>query len=149
MQAVPQPAPAPDEPEKPVDSAADGDRADSDTPESAPDSGADQRSSDEKSELDDQEVKDQEYWSKRQAALHEQLERDETYAAALQSRIDALTMDFVNRDDPAQRDRIALDRQRAVTELDRLRKAIEQERRAIEDFEEEARRSGVPPGWLR
>lgn len=95
------------------------------------------------------EVRDQEYWSKRQAALQEELERDQTYAAALQSRIDALTMDFVNRDDPAQRDQIAVDRQRAVTELERLRKSIETQRRAIADFEEEARRSGVPPGWLR
>jgi hypothetical protein len=95
------------------------------------------------------EVKDQAYWSKRIAGLREQLSRDETYLDALQSRINALTMDFVNRDDPIQRDQIERDRTRALTELERLKKTVEQDRAAITDLEEEARRAGVPPGWLR
>jgi hypothetical protein len=94
-------------------------------------------------------VKDEAYWSQRMAALREQLERDQTFLDALQNRIDALTADFVNRDDPAQRSQVATDRQKALAELDRLRKAIEQDKRAIPDFEEEARRAGVPAGWLR
>src|SRR5207253_1319703 len=52
-------------------------------------------------ELAQEPVKDQAYWSGRVKALQEQLSRDETYADALQSRINALTTDFVNRDDPA------------------------------------------------
>lgn len=96
-----------------------------------------------------EEVKDQAYWSRRQEALREQLSRDETFADALQSRINILTMDFINRDDPIQRDQIERDRNRAIAELDRLKKTIEQDRRAIADFEDEARRAGVPPGWLR
>lgn len=98
---------------------------------------------------DEPEVKDQAYWSKRMADLRAQLERDETFRDALQSRIDALTSDFVNRDDPAQRSQIASDRQKALTELDRVKKSIEQGRRAIPELEEEARRAGVPAGWLR
>jgi hypothetical protein len=94
-------------------------------------------------------AKDQAYWSKRMAAVRDQLERDETFLAALQTRVDALTADFVNRDDPAQRGQIAADRQKAVTELDRLKKAVEQDRRAIPEVEEEARKAGVPAGWLR
>jgi hypothetical protein len=95
------------------------------------------------------EVKDQAYWSKRMNALRVQLDRDQTYAEALQTRVNTLTMDFVNRDDPAQRGKIESDRQKAIDELDRLKKNIEQDRREIQDFEEEARRAGVPPGWLR
>ena len=95
------------------------------------------------------EVKDQAYWSTRMAGLREQLDRDQILLDALQSRINALTTDFVNRDDPAQRSQIANDRQKALTELDRLKKAVEQDRRAIPEFEEDARRSGVPAGWLR
>ena len=95
------------------------------------------------------EVKDQKYWSQRMTDLRGQLERDQTYQSALQNRIDALTTDFVNRDDPAQRGQISGDRQKALAELDRLKKAIELDRQAIRDAEEEARRSGVPPGWLR
>ncbi len=97
----------------------------------------------------DGEVKDQAYWSKRMADLKEQLDRDQTYLDALQTRVDSLTADFVNRDDPAQRGQIANDRQKALGEIDRLKKAIEQGKAAIPELEEEARRAGVPAGWLR
>ena len=94
-------------------------------------------------------VKDQAYWSGRMKELRAQVDRDQLYADALQTRINSLTADFVNRDDPAQRGVIERDRQRAVGELERLTKAIVDGKKAIADFEEEARRAGVPPGWLR
>jgi hypothetical protein len=95
------------------------------------------------------EVKGQAYWSGRLKALQDALDRDSTFADALQSRINALTTDFVNRDDPAQRATIERDRLKAIAELERLKKQVVQDRKAIADFEEEARRAGVPPGWLR
>lgn len=95
------------------------------------------------------EVKDQAYWQGRLKELQSALDRDQTYADALQSRINALTTDFVNRDDPAQRAGIERDRQKAVAELDRLKKQIVADKKAIDDLQEEARRAGVPPGWLR
>ncbi|MQA29639.1 MAG: hypothetical protein GEU82_07355 [Luteitalea sp.] len=94
-------------------------------------------------------VKDQAYWSKRASDLREQVERDSTYAEAMQTRINALTTDFTNRDDPQQRAQIGVDRQKALNELDRLKKAIADGQQAIADLEEEARRAGVPAGWLR
>jgi hypothetical protein len=94
-------------------------------------------------------VKDQTYWADRKKALAGQLDRDQTLADALQSRINALTTDFVNRADPAQRAVIERDRQKALTELGSLKKQIEDDKKAIAGFEEEARRAGVPPGWLR
>ncbi|MBI4487203.1 MAG: hypothetical protein HY655_14465 [Acidobacteria bacterium] len=95
------------------------------------------------------EVKDQAYWSGRVKELQTQLERDEGYAEALQSRINALTTDWANRSDPAQREVVERDRLKALAELDRLTQAIENDKKAVADLEEEARRSGVPPGWLR
>jgi hypothetical protein len=94
-------------------------------------------------------TKDQAYWSKRMSGLREALQRDQVYADALQSRINALTTDFVNRDDPAQRAQIGTQRETATNELNRLKKQIEDDKRAVSDAEEEARRSGVPSGWLR
>ena len=94
-------------------------------------------------------VKDEAYWSRRMAALREQLERDETYLAALQNRIDSLTTDFVNRDDPAQRAKIEGDRKAALAELERVKKELENQTKAIKTIEDEARRAGAPPGWLR
>jgi hypothetical protein len=92
---------------------------------------------------------DQAAWSKKMSSLRESLQRDQVYAEALQSRINALTTDFVNRDDPAQRGQIGTQREAAVGELNRLKKQIEDDKKAISDAEEEARRSGVPSGWLR
>jgi len=92
---------------------------------------------------------DQASWSARVKELQVQLDRDQTYAEALQTRINGLTTDFVNRDDPAQRAVIANDRQKALDALDRLTTQIEADKKAITDFQEDARRAGIPPGWLR
>lgn len=95
------------------------------------------------------EVKDEAYWRGRINAARSALERSKIFAEALQSRINALTTDFVNRDDPAQRAQIELQRQRALGELDRVQKDVAEQTQAIVAIEEEARRAGVPPGWLR
>lgn len=89
------------------------------------------------------------YWRSRITDARERLDRAQLFAEALQSRINALTTDFVNRDDPAQRAVIGQERQRAVDELGRVQKEIEEFAKAIASIEEEARRAGVPPGWLR
>jgi len=94
-------------------------------------------------------VKDQAYWAGRLKSAQEQLARDETYAAAMQSRINALTTDFVNRDDPAQKRGLEQDRLKSILEMDRLKQAIANDKKALDSLLEEARRAGVPPGWLR
>jgi hypothetical protein len=94
-------------------------------------------------------VKDQAYWAGRLKALQDALSRDENYADAMQTRINALTTDFVNRDDPAQRAVIEGNRQKSIAELARLTKSVQDTKKAIADLLEEARRAGVPPGWLR
>src|SRR5215510_11804917 len=93
-------------------------------------------------------VKDKAYWSGRLKKLQEQLDQNQTLVDAMQTRINALSTDFVNRDDPAQRSVIERDRQRALSELTRLKQAVVDGKKAIADLEEEARRAGVPPGWL-
>jgi hypothetical protein len=94
-------------------------------------------------------AKDQAYWAGRKKALQDALDRDMSFADALQSKINALTTDFVNRDDPAQRAVIERNRLKALAELDGLKKQIVADKKALADFEEEARHAGVPPGWLR
>ena len=94
-------------------------------------------------------TKTEAYWRDRMAAARAGLERNELLVEALQSRVNALSTDFVNRDDPAQRAAIANDRQRALAELERVKETIERLKQQILDIEEEARQAGVPPGWLR
>jgi hypothetical protein len=93
--------------------------------------------------------RDQAYWAGRMKALLTQVDSDRILVEALQSRINGLTADFSARDDPAQRRVIALDRQKALDELDRLKSRLVSDQKAVADFEEEARRASVPPGWLR
>ena len=89
------------------------------------------------------------YWQRRLAAERDALARAETFAEALQSRINALSTDFINRDDPAQRAIVGADRDKALAELDRVRREIGQHQKAIAAIQEEGRRAGVPAGWLR
>jgi hypothetical protein len=94
-------------------------------------------------------TKDQAYWSGRKKDLQTKLDSDQTLADALQSRINALNTDFVNRDDPVQRAGIDRDRKKANSELDRLKKSVQDGKKALSDLDEEARKAGVPAGWLR
>lgn len=100
-------------------------------------------------EKDKEEEKDEAWWRKRITAARDALQRTELAADAFQSRINALTTDFVNRDDPYQRAQISIDRQKALNELERMKADMVRIKQQIADIEEEARVAGVPPGWLR
>ena len=94
-------------------------------------------------------VNDEASWRKRITAARDALSRAQIFAEALQSRINALSTDFVNRDDPAQRDTIAAERQKALAELDRVKQDIQTQQKAITAVQDEARKAGVPAGWVR
>lgn len=97
----------------------------------------------------DQRSKDEAAWRQRMTSAREAVERSTSFAAALQSQINALTVDFINRDDPAQRAQIEQQRVKAVAELERTQREIEANKKAITAIEDEARKAGVPAGWLR
>jgi len=88
-------------------------------------------------------------WKKRIADERDALSRAQIFAEALQSRINVLSADFVNVDDPARRDVVAADRQKALSELDRVKAEIQAHQKAITDIQTEARKAGVPAGWVR
>jgi hypothetical protein len=94
-------------------------------------------------------VRDQAYWTGRIGEARTQLDRNRSFAAALQNRIDMLWTDFVNRDNPVERSAIERDRNDALAELARLKQEIERGTAAIAAIEEEGRRAGVPAAWLR
>jgi hypothetical protein len=97
----------------------------------------------------DASARDEKYWRNRLDTERTALARAQTLQEALQSRINALSTDFVNRDDPAQRSVITADRQKALAELERVKKEAAQHQKAIADIQEEGRRAGIPAGWLR
>lgn len=93
--------------------------------------------------------RDETYWRARVTAVRTSLARAEIFAESLQSRINGLSADFVSRDDPAQRQQIAEQRQKALDELGRVKTEISDLLKQMADIEGEARRLKVPPGWLR
>ena len=92
---------------------------------------------------------DEKTWRKRITNARESLQRSQAFADALQSQLNALSTDFVNRDDPVQRQQIAKQRDGVVAELDRVKKEVAAQTKAISDIQEEARRANVPAGWVR
>ena len=93
--------------------------------------------------------KDQAYWKGRMSTAREELRRSEMFAEALQTRVNSLNKDFNSRDNPAQRSAIGADRTEALNELTRVKQEVERGKKQIADIEEEARKAGVPPGWVR
>ena len=88
-------------------------------------------------------------WRERIQNERDLLDRSKSFAEALQSRINALNTDFVNRDDPQQRAKIAADRDKALSDLDRTKKEIEEHTKNISKIQDDARRAGAPAGWVR
>ncbi len=92
---------------------------------------------------------DEERWRNRMAEARQALEQAERRAAELQTRVNRLWADFTARDDPAQRAALEQDRAAALDELEATEAEADELARAIIDLRDEARRAGVPPGWLR
>lgn len=100
-------------------------------------------------EAADKDKKDEKYWRDRMSQARVAVDRDRMMIEAMQGRINSLTTDFINRDDPAQKALLEQTRIKALAELDRLKKQLENDEKEIDNIQQEAHRSGVPPGWIR
>jgi hypothetical protein len=97
----------------------------------------------------DTETHDEAWWHKRMAAARDAVDHDQLLADSLQSRINSLANDASARDDPAQRADLYAQRNRAIAELEKTKQQITDDKKAIDDIQEDARRQGIPPGWIR
>ena len=93
--------------------------------------------------------RDEASWRQRIEAERTALARAQTFAEALQTRVNVLAADFVARDDPQQRSAISADRQTALDELSRVQEEIDEHEANIATIRDEARRAGVPAAWVR
>ena len=95
------------------------------------------------------EERDETYWRERVTVARDARQRAELVAAALQNRVDGLWAELTARDDPAARAGLERDRLAAISELEQTRGELERLDEEIAGIQEEARRAGAPPGWLR
>ena len=115
----------------------------------APDTAASTASPETSPDDGEEPERDETYWRGLVTAARNARQRAELVAAALQNRVDGLWAEFTARDDPFQRSVIEQDRLDALEELESTQADMERLDREIRGIEEDARRAGVPPGWLR
>jgi hypothetical protein len=94
-------------------------------------------------------TKTEKHWKDRAAAIQQSLARSKVLLDALQSQVTGMNAEFLSMDDPGHRDLLQARMQRATGELQRVQQDIEKHTKAAADLQEEARKSGVPAGWLR
>jgi hypothetical protein len=94
-------------------------------------------------------TKTEKYWKDRAQTIQQSLSRNKLLLDALQSQSRGLNAEFMNTDDPGQRELIRARIERVTGELQRVQQDIEQQTKASTDLLEEARKAGVPAGWLR
>lgn len=92
---------------------------------------------------------DEAAWRDRIKTERDALARAEIFAEALQSQINGLYAEFTACQAPPQCSEISARRQKSIGELDRVKKEVGQHKKAIDDIQEEARKAGVPAGWVR
>ncbi len=92
---------------------------------------------------------DEKAWRTRIADARAALDRDSGLVEAMQSRINSLQNDVINRDDPAQQASMRQLLAKALGELERLKAQVKADEKAITDVQADARRQNVPPGWVR
>ena len=94
-------------------------------------------------------VKDQAYWQGRIAQARTELGRTQMFADSLQTKINSLKTDFVNRDNRVEREKIEKELNTALAELERLKKEVADKQKAITAIQDEGRKAGAPAAWLR
>jgi hypothetical protein len=92
---------------------------------------------------------DEQSWRNQMSTLRAALAADQAKAASLQTRINGLQTDFINRDDPGQKSVLEQQLQQALSDLDKARAQVQTDTAAIQALRDEARRAGVPAGWTR
>jgi len=97
----------------------------------------------------DSQGRGEEYWRKAMSDARAELTRAKRKHDSLQSEMNKCRVDFTAIDDPAARALVQDRIEELYGELDMAAEAVAAAEQALADLEEEARRSGALPGWLR
>lgn len=140
--------PAASTPRRPSSSQAQGGRTRTDTGET-PDSISEEATASESTKSI--EAGDEAAWRSQAEQRRAAIRTAERRVQALQAQIDALAADLAptNVMDPFRLQTIADQKAKAMKDLDAAREDLARARSSLAELEEEARRKGVPPGWLR
>ena len=90
-------------------------------------------------------------WRRDAQNAREGIARAQTKVDRLQAVVSAMLQDMspTNVGDPNRLQNLERDKAAALAELETAKDELAKARQALEDLEEQARKAGVPPGWLR
>ena len=92
----------------------------------------------------------EEYWRARKEEVNQNLQEAQAKVEQLQSEINSLTTAFyAESDGVAQRPLIESERTERIKELEQAKQDLENARQQAEGLEDEARKAGALPGWIR
>jgi hypothetical protein len=92
---------------------------------------------------------DEKWWRDRIAKARKDLAKDEAAVGPAEARANSLTTAAINTDDPAKQLQVRQQLLTTLAEVERLKAQIEADKKSIADIQSEARRAGIPPGWIR
>ena len=92
-----------------------------------------------------------ERWRRDGKQRRDAVTRAEAKVAAIQAKIDALMLDRdpVNVMDPNRLQTLEAVKAKTLQDLETAKAELSQAQQALEALEEDARKNGIPPGWLR
>lgn len=97
----------------------------------------------------DQGAKDEAYWREMFSDARTKLERSNAFLSALKTQYDLLANRFTGLSDSAERGAVVAQMEKVQAELERVQQDIAQQSKDLATLEEQARKAGVPPGWIR
>jgi hypothetical protein len=93
---------------------------------------------------------DEQFWKDRYKDLAEDLHAAEEKLQQLQEEMNGLRIAYyAEQDGVAGRPKINSEIEKQFEEIEAAKKKVEDSKQALEILEEEARKAGVPPGWVR
>lgn len=95
------------------------------------------------------EIRDEAYWRTLVTEARAKLERSGGILSVFVQQNEALAVRFAALGDLAQRAQVVAEMEKMQAEIDRVQKESAAQTQHIAAIEEQARRAGVPPGWIR
>jgi len=125
-------------------------RTESDRRSSSPRTESDRRSSSRTDQGQESVKEDEKSFRQRRAAIEQKWEKTQEYSDLLATKMNGLWQEFYNLgSDMTYRGKIQADISETYLKLQRSREEEAKAKQELDVFLEEARKRGVPPGWLR
>ena len=105
---------------------------------------------DQTTEPESDSAKDEQYWRDKYAEIAQNMKESEEKVQRLQEEMNGLRIAYyAEQDGVAGRPKINSEIEKQFDEIEAAKKELEESKQALENLEEDARKAGVPPGWVR